>query len=492
MRSLRAGCAAAAGLALVATLSHVPAAAAAPVTATAAAAGATITVGLQRPAGRLPADLVGLSFEMRELGVGNLDARKGNMAQLFRTLGPSNVRISGNTLDRDGIWLPAGQSLPEPQPEWLQHVVTPADIKRLDEFLTVTGWKTELGINLGRWDPAAAADQARVMREVLGRKLVAAECGNEPDQWVGKGFRPAGFGYPGYLTDFRACAAAVGPQLPLAGPDAASPSSSWAADLARDAQGRLDMVMLHQYAMDPTGTMDRLLSPQTYAGQLRSITPNLEAAKALNIPLRVDETNSAWGGGIDGVSNKHGSALWALDYSLQLGQAGVAGLNFHGGLGVCDQPIWNGKWQLYTPICAAGKAGELAQIYKVQPIYYGIWMARQLRSGRYLPLTLTTGRNLTAYAVRGDDGKLRLAVISKEDPATGPVHVDLTVGGGSGSARVLTMTGSSLTGVDTAIEGAKVDGSGRLRPGKGERLAVQAGKLSLDLAAGSAAVITLN
>lgn len=486
MRSLRAGCAAAT-LAMVAALSYVPPATAAP----AAAGGATVTVDPRQPGGRLPADLVGLSFEMRELGVGNLDARRGTMAQLLRTLGPGNIRISGNTLDRDGIWLPAGQALPDPQPEWLQHVVTPADIERLDGFLHATGWRAEVGINLARWDPVAAADQARVLRRVLGPRLVAAECGNEPDQWVGKGFRPAGYGYGDYLKDFESCAAAVGPQLPLAGPDAASPSTTWAAGLARDTDGRLGMMMLHQYAMDPTGTMDRLLSPQTYASQLRSITANLDAAKALGIPLRVDETNSAWGGGIDGVSNRHGSALWAMDYSLELGQAGVAGLNFHGGLGVCDAPIWNGKWQLYTPICAPGKAAELAQIYRVQPIYYGLWMARQVGPGRFLPVTLTTGRNLTAYAVQGDDGKLRLAVISKEDPSAGPVHVDLSVGGGNGAARVLTMTGGSLTGVDTAVQGARVDSAGRLSPGRGARVPVRSGKLTLDLPAGSAAVITV-
>ncbi|MET0426003.1 MAG: hypothetical protein ABW046_19185, partial [Actinoplanes sp.] len=285
--------------------------------------------------------------------------------------------------------------------------------------------------------------------------------------------------------------AAVGPDLPLAGPDAAAPNSTWASNLARD-ESRLGLVMLHQYAMDPTGTMTRLLSPETYASQLRSITPNLTAAQEAGKPLRVDETNSAWGGGIDGVSNRHGSALWALDYSLQLGQAGVAGLNFHGGLGVCDQPIWNGKWQLYTPICAASKAGELAQIYRVQPIYYGLWMARRLGAGRFLPVTLTTDQNITAYAVRGDDGKLRLAVISKEDPAAGPTTLAVRVGGANRGANVLTMTGSSLTGVDTAVQGATVDSAGRLHPGRPARAAVRNGTLSLDLAAGSAAVLTLD
>ena len=174
-RTIRTSCAAAVGLAMLATIGLTASPGAA-----AEAATATIAVDLANPGGRLPSDLVGLSFEMRELGIGNLDARKGNMVQLFKTLGRSNVRISGNTLDRDGIWLPDGQALPSPQPDWLQHVVTPSDIKRLDEFLGATGWKTEVGINLGRWDAAAAADQARVMTRCSARSWSPPSAATSP------------------------------------------------------------------------------------------------------------------------------------------------------------------------------------------------------------------------------------------------------------------------------------------------------------------------
>ena len=50
---------------------------------------ATITLDGAHPAGRLPAGFVGLSYEERELGVGNFDATKGNLVNLFRTLGRS-------------------------------------------------------------------------------------------------------------------------------------------------------------------------------------------------------------------------------------------------------------------------------------------------------------------------------------------------------------------------------------------------------------------
>jgi hypothetical protein len=451
----------------------------------------TITVDTRHPAGRLPADFVGLSFEMRELGIGNLDPAKGNTAALLRTLGPSNLRIAGNTLDRDTLWVPEGQQAPDPLPEWVQDVVRPADIRRLDALLRTTGWRTEVGINVGRWDAGLGADQAAAMTAILGRRLVAVECGNEPDQWAGKALRPAGYAYPAYHADWLACADAVGHNR-IAGPDTAGTSSDWAASLARDEHERMAMLTVHQYSSGPDATIATLLAPQTVTNQLKSVAKNLAAAQAAGLPMRVDEANSAYSGGVDGVSNKYASALWGLDYSMQMAQAGLAGVNIHGGLGVCNEPIWNGKWQRYTPICAADKADEAAQIYRAMPIYYGLWMARQVGPGQFLPVTVSSGRNITAYAVRGDDCKLRVAVVQKDDTSAAPVTVTLAVGGRDRRGQVLRMTGESLGAEPTAVQGATVDRSGHLRPGRPDVTRVRGGSLSLDVAAGSAAVITLD
>src|SRR5258706_72816 len=157
-----------------------------------------ITVDFGSPAGRLPADFVGLSFEIRELGIGNLDPDRGNLVPLFRTLGRSNLRIAGNTLDRDTLWAPPGQPVPDALPAWR----------------------------------------------------------------------------------------------------------------ASDVRAGLKMIMIHKYSMDETGTAARLLSPDQNPAQRQAVTPNLAAATAAGLPLRVDETNSAWGGGINGVSNTNASALW--------------------------------------------------------------------------------------------------------------------------------------------------------------------------------------
>jgi hypothetical protein len=451
---------------------------------------ATVAVDAAHPAGRLAGDAVGLSFEMRELGIGNLDPAKGNVAQLFKTLGTSNLRIGGNTLDRDTLWVGAGQLPPDPKPVWVEDLVTPNDIQRLGRLLDRTGWKAEVGINVGRWDAALGADQAKAMTKILGRKLVAVECGNEPDQWAGKAMRPAGYDYTAYHADWLACASVVG-KARVAGPDTAGTSSSWAASLAADEHDRMALLTVHQYASGPDITIPQMLAATQITSQLNSVRTNLAAATANGLPMRVDEANSAYSGGVDGVSNKYASALWAIDYSLSMAQAGMAGVNIHGGLGVCNDPIWNGKFQRYTPFCAANKAYELAQVYKAMPIYYGLWMARQMGPGRFLPVQLTSERNTSAYAVRGDDGHTRVALVQKDDTSAAPVTVTLNVGGGSRTAKVLHMTGTALADEPTAVQGATVDIAGKLTPGKPDSAQVRGGVLTLTIPAGSAAIITL-
>lgn len=451
---------------------------------------AAVTVDAAHPGNRLAGDAVGLSYEERELGIGNLDPTKGNMVQLFRTLGVSNMRIGGNTLDRDSLWVPAGQTPPNPKPDWVQDIVTPNDIKRLKSFLDATGWKAEVGINLARWDPASGADEAKSLQKILGKKLEAIDCGNEPDHWVSNNLAPAGFDYPNYQTVWESCAAAVGDNR-IGGPDVAGTSSDWASRLVAADGSKMSMLTVHQYAGSGTITIPQLLSSAQITGQLNSVTSNLAAARAAGLPMRVDEANSAFSGGEDGVSNVYASALWVIDYGLSMAQYGLQGVNIHGGLGVCNDPIWNGKFQRYTPICASNTAYQLAEVYQVMPIYYGIWMARQMGPGRFLPVTVSSDTNISAYAVRGDDGRTRIALVQKDATGNAPVHVTLSVGGGNRTAKVLHMTGDSLTGVATSVQGATVDGSGRLTPGKADVARVSGGTLTLDVPSGSATIITL-
>src|SRR5919205_131562 len=103
-----------------------------------------------------------------------------------------------------------------------------------------------------------------------------------------------------------------------------------------------------------------------------------------------------------------------MDYTLVMAQAGFAGLNFHSGFGVCGAPLFNGRFQRYTPLCAANPADLQAKIFTAMPEYYGLYMATRMGAGRFLPVTVQSTSNVAAYAVRGDDGRLRIAVIEKD------------------------------------------------------------------------------
>ncbi|OLB64429.1 MAG: hypothetical protein AUI10_11095 [Actinobacteria bacterium 13_2_20CM_2_72_6] len=491
-RPLRRLATAAVGLALAMALGQaVPAAAADP-------PHTTIAIDRAHPFGALPRDFVGLSYEMRELSTlcttgdctGNFDAHKGNLVALFHNLGRSNVRISGNQLDRDTLWVPAGQQPPNPLPDWVKDVVTPADIVRLNGLLRATGWKAEVGINLAHYDPALATDEANVLTKVLGPRLAGAECGNEPNHYAGNGYRPAPYGFAEHLKDWEACAALVHGKI--AAPDLSGPTgtATWFGQFTQAAHDKIDMLTVHNY----TGatTIPQLLSPQILAKEVNDVAPQLAAAQAVNLPIRLDETNSAVGGGIAGVSDVYASALWGLEYNLVLAQAGWAGVNLHGGFGVCGAPLFNGKFQRYTPLCAANDADNQAKIYKAMPLYYGMYLATLMGTGRFLPVTVSTDRNVTAYAVRGRDGRLRIAVLEKDDTGT-PVPLSLSVGGGSGSASVLHLTGTSLASADgVAVQGATVDRNGRIKPGRPDRVRVNHGTVNLDVASGSAVIITLD
>jgi hypothetical protein len=331
------------------------------------------------------------------------------------------------------------------------------------------------------------------MVTTLGPRLAATMCGNEPNSWVRHGYRPEPFGYPQYKHEWEACAKVVGSNR-IAAPDTSAPlkTVAFVADLARDQRKTMSLLTVHTYSVPATASIAELLSPRIQASQLAAVAPHLATARSVGLPIRIDETNSAAGGGIEGVSDRYASALWALDYSLQMGREGFDGLNFHGGLGVCGAPLYNGRFQRYTPICAATAEDARAERYVVTPEYYGLYLASRMGPGRFVPVKVTSDRNVTAYAVRGDDRRLRIAILAKEETTTAPVPCRIKIAPGHRSAELVRLTGPSLdakTGV--AIQGASVAPDGTLAPRPPEEVTARDGQLSLELRAGTAVVLSL-
>jgi hypothetical protein len=443
--------------------------------ATALAAGATVTVDDSKTTGAFPPDAVGLSYEMRTVAEGGFDASKGNEAAVFATLGVHNIRIGGNTVDYGTFWQPGGK----PVPPWASIIITPADVQRVAAFAKAIDAKVAWAVNLQHLDAALIDDEVGAVVSAFGEHLDSIQCGNEPNGIFGS--------YAAFKAAFDTCRIAIKGRAKISGPDTYGGGAAWNAQFAADEAPSLDQVNFHYY----TGaqTVAALLVPQAIDGAMKAIDGSLTAARAHNLGYRTDETNSEAGGGVHGVSDVYASALWAMHYALATVARG-AGINFHGFLGVCGHPTVNGKNDYYTPICAATDADQKAGVMTAAPEFYGLWLAGRLGPGQFQPVAVAGANNLVAYAVKGDDGARRVALIEKS-PTGSKLSVSVTIGG-VGTAQVLRLTAPALTATSgIAIQGAALDGAGHLALGEPERIPLAAGVLTVDLATGSAALITV-
>lgn len=442
------------------------------------AADATVTIDTARTTAKLAPDSIGLSFEMRTVGEGDFEATKGNEAAIFTTLGVHNIRIGGNTVNYGTFWQPGGK----PVPPWASIIITPADVERVAKFARAIDARVAWAVNYEHLDPVSIDNQVATVVTAFGANLHSIQCGNEPNLLFKS--------YAEFKVAFDGCKEAVGTKAKISGPDAVGGGRSWNAQFVIDEEKALNELNFHHYT--GTKTVAALLDPATMSRSMADIRDARALAEAHGLSYRTDETNSQSRGGIAGVADVYASALWGMDYALATVQAG-AGINFHGFLGVCGKPTVNGKNSYYTPICAATAADQSAKIMMAAPIFYGLWMANHLGPGQLHAVTVTGAANLSAYAVKGEDGPMRIALIEKTAPG-GKLSVSISLGrgAGSGTARVIHMTGPSLTAqTGIQIQGAAVDRAGRLTPGPPDQVRYSDGSLTITLPTGSAALITL-
>ena len=452
-----------------------------------------VTVDVARPGNAIPDDFLGLSFEASVLGSERLSPSGSNLTALLRLLGNGHLRFGGNSLDRVALWA--------------VNRVTPNDLERLGTLSAATGWRVDLGLTLGHFDPRAAAAEASVAARLIGPGLNSVEIGNEPDLYaVDRGLKPHGYTFADYRAEvaaYRAAITVAAPGARIAGPDTAG--LEWLPAYARDERARLSFLTQHFYPLTRCGgrrpTIADLLSTVTRQRQTQFIDRAVTAARASGLPIRVNETNSASCGGQDGVSNTLASALWMVDYLLLAGQRGVAGVDVQGGLAVCRG---------YTPLCvrgatesvpasrpgidpvadaslgAAAGTGPLA----VQPDFYGLLLVRHVVGGRWLAVTSEPPSPLRTFGLLMPDGSVRVVLVN---PRASTSDVVIHAAGRRAVTQVVRLTGPSLGATSgTRLDGAAVSADGTWKPVTDRRVRTVVGGVRVDVAPWSAAVVSLS
>lgn len=371
-----------------------------------------VSVEWDRVVASIPEDMLGLSYESYQLSAPDFfSVANAELIGLFRRLSPNGVLRLGGNLSEYTVWTPdASPARPAvrfqaigPDPSSGKKItrvpVTPEAVRNLRDFLDATGWRAIYGLNLAMADHRRIAEEARFVAATLGPRLIAFQIGNEPDHYVMNGLRLAGYDFDDYFAEWKAAHDAVLQTVPsakFAGPDVAE-DLTWVARFAKVAPASVAMLTGHRYAegppSDPSVTLEKLLAPDSLF--IRRMAETEAIARDARIPFVMTETNSCFKAGKEGVSDVFGSALWAVDYFLQLAACGARGAYFHGGA--------NG-W--YTPI-----AGGSGRPFVARPIYFGLEMARGLSGSELVATHVVKGTaRVSVYALRNPR---RLVVINK-------------------------------------------------------------------------------
>jgi hypothetical protein len=419
-------------------------------------------------------DFIGLSYESAVVAANDFfTADNRTLLRLLRTLGPEGVlRIGGNSSERT-LWRTQDTTAPREN-----FVITPSAIDRLAGFLRALGWQLIYGLNLATGTPDEAASEAAYVARAIGPQLLAFQIGNEPDgfgRW--SGVRPKTYDMAGFLDEWRRFHAAIRASVPdarFAGPDVAA-ETGWVAPFADAAPAGLVMLTRHYYAdgpaSNPAVTLAKLMrSP----GQIAPVLAEMESiGTAHRLPWRIAETNSVYAGGRPGVSDTLGAALWGVELMFRIAAAGGAGINFHAG-----------EDKIYTPI-SHGRGGGLT----ARALYYGMLMFAQA-PGDLVPARLDVGgATLTAYAVRGATGALRVILINKDTRAA---SVRIEPGRLFAKGDVWRLVAPALdAAADVRFGGAAVDDYGGWMPVDRESAQFDDDAIMLDIPGASAALVTL-
>jgi hypothetical protein len=451
----------------------------------------TIAADSAQPGAPVPAEFLGLSFEMSSLAQIARYSDRGDFVTMLRSLGPGVLRFGGVSADTRIAWTDSTT----PRPSWASGVIDVDDLDELAALANASGWHVILTLGIVHFEPRAAAREVAAAKAALGGSLAGIELGNEPNAYALHAMRAEPWTFTQYaeqIAAYRSAIEAAASGVPLLGPDTSGSSAfeTWGPGEAVAEQPAV--LTGHHYPLgceqtNPAPSIASLLSEPIRLKEIASVRRYVAIAQAANLPFRLDETNTVSCGGVAGISDTFASALWAAGFLPQVMDAGAIGVNMHGNPANCAG---------YSPVCALGaealSTGELV----AQPEWYALLMLRGLVGDR--PLATTVARSPSATNVHASgflapNGRLDFVVTDDEPAGRHTATVRLSVGAGYTGASTLALTGQSLSALSgTELGGREVAADGSWQPGRLPWSASSDGVVTVQLAAASAALVSVS
>jgi hypothetical protein len=374
--------------------------------------GYTPVAGETGPGVPVAADFLGFSMEwcsaQTVLGQSSAGGTDAIFAQYVANLraygaGPMSIRIGGNSTDTGGsCGTPTGIQ----------------SVQAMNEFARATGARFTFGVNMASHDLAASKAQAAAYCSGMPAGSIASfEIGNEPDLYTTPGWNAST--YSGELSQYLAGVLSAQPCTSnLMGPSFDFTYAHFMPRikdiLVRNRGKGLGTVAQHYYAGDNAVTPGFLLTPAADSGP-EQLLSDVQTAHALGMTYRVDEMNSAWGGGAPGVSNAFESALWFIDNAAKLAAEGVDGIDIHGGM--------LAGTNYYTPFSITAAGGGSFSLNNrgsspaTAPLYYGmLFFARAINGAHSAisPAAISTSTDIDAWSTVDGVGTERLIMVNRD------------------------------------------------------------------------------
>src|SRR3954453_19860936 len=230
----------------------------------------TLTIGTDATGPSIPADFLGLGFEMPVMADPRLLSSPA-LEQLLRNVGPGTLRFGGNSVQKT-VWRPNVRT----KSGFFQ--LTPANVDATFGFATRVGWRVTVDVALPRSDPSEVVSESAYLVGAGGDRLLSIELGKEPNLYPSNGIRSANYTVDSFTTEFDAAAAAIREQVPAA--PLAAPGSwctgggAWFADFLAGTGTPLAYATEHFYPRGvpaPAGSEEgarvaNMLSPELRAG----------------------------------------------------------------------------------------------------------------------------------------------------------------------------------------------------------------------------------
>jgi hypothetical protein len=308
-----------------------------------------------------------------------------------------------------------------------------ADLDSLFAFAKAAGVKVIYCLQLHDGDPQADAATAKYIMERYAPLVDCFSIGQEPSAYPkipvhspatsrpaeGMGVEFEKYPYAMYRQEWKKFAEAIigaAPGVKFCGPGVHN-NGEWARRFMADF-GRGDhvaMITEHLYPGGAGGKVptpeigrDRMLGEAFVKAYQKLYDGFAPMAISNGLPYRLEEVNNYFNGGAEAVSTTFASALWGLDFMYWWAAHNAAGVNFHTGDRVAAGAVL--RPSKYTAFFSTTNG------YVIRPLGYGIKAFDLGSHGRFVPAAISpsTGTDLSAYAVLGDDKALYLTLINKE------------------------------------------------------------------------------